>query len=59
MVCRGVVATHQAAKKKSPVGVTRSGIVDATLLHESAASLAFTVCDVIELYLHRGAFEPT
>jgi hypothetical protein len=30
-----------------------------TLLHESAASLAFTVCDVIELYLHRGAFEPT
>lgn len=25
--CRVVVATHQAGKKKSPVGVTRAGVV--------------------------------
>jgi hypothetical protein len=29
-----------------------------TLLHQAPASRAFTACDVVELYLHRGAFEP-
>jgi hypothetical protein len=29
-----------------------------TLLHRAPASLAFTASDVVELYLHRGAFEP-
>ena len=48
--CRVVVATHPAGKKKSPVGVTREGVV---------YELFFTACDVVELYLHRGAFEPT
>ncbi len=35
---RVVVATHQASKKKSPVGVTREGTVNATLLHEFATA---------------------
>jgi hypothetical protein len=56
-LCRVVVATHPAGKKKSPVGVTRAGVVYelfGTLLPQHA----FTACDVVELYLHRGAFEP-
>ena len=55
--CRVIVATHPAGKKKSPVGVTRAGMVYelfGTLLPQAA----FTACDVVELYLHRGAFEP-
>lgn len=55
--CRVVVATHTAGKKKSPVGVTRSGIVY-ELFFTNLPQQAFTACDVVELYLHRGAFEP-
>jgi hypothetical protein len=54
---RVVVATHQASKKKSPVGVTRAGIVY-ELFFTNLPQRAFTACDVVELYLHRGAFEP-
>jgi hypothetical protein len=53
-----VVATHPAAKKKSPVGVTRAGIVY-ELFFTNLPQHAFTASDVVELYLHRGAFEPT
>jgi hypothetical protein len=56
--CRVVVATHPATKKKSPVGVTRAGIVY-ELFFTGLPQRAFTACDVVELYLHRGAFEPT
>ena len=56
--CRMVVATHPAAKKKSPVGVTRAGIVY-ELFFTNLPQHAFTASDVVELYLHRGAFEPT
>jgi hypothetical protein len=56
--CRVVVATHAAGKKKSPVGVTRAGIVY-ELFFTNLPQPAFTACDVVELYLHRGAFEPT
>ncbi len=56
--CRVVVATHPAAKKKSPVGVTRAGIVY-ELFFTNLPQHAFTASDVVELYLHRGAFEPT
>ncbi len=56
--CRVVVATHQAGNKKSPVGVTRSGIVY-ELFFTTLPQRAFTASDVVELYLHRGAFEPT
>jgi hypothetical protein len=56
--CRVVVATHPAGKKKNPVGVTRAGIVY-ELFFTNLPQQAFTAADVVELYLHRGAFEPT
>jgi hypothetical protein len=55
--CRVVVATHPAAKKKSPVGVTRAEVVY-ELFFTNLPQQAFTARDVVELYLHRGAFEP-
>jgi len=55
--CRVVVATHPAGKKKSPVGVTHAGVVY-ELFFTNLPQHAFTACDVVELYLHRGAFEP-
>jgi hypothetical protein len=55
---RVVVATHPASNKKSPVGVTRAGVVY-ELFFTNLPQQAFTACDVVELYLHRGAFEPT
>jgi hypothetical protein len=57
VLCRVVVATHPATKKKSPVGVTRAGIVY-ELFFTNLPQQGFTACDVVELYLHRGAFEP-
>lgn len=54
---RVVVATHPAGKKKSPVGVTRKGVVY-ELFFTNLPQHACTACDVVELYLHRGAFEP-
>src|SRR6266566_5061371 len=55
--CRVVIATHPASNKKSPVGVTRAGIVY-ELFFTNLPQQAFTTSDVVELYLHRGAFEP-
>ena len=60
--CRVVVATHPAdqtrkKKKKKTVGVTRAGVVY-ELFFTNLPQQAFTACDVVELYLHRGAFEP-
>jgi hypothetical protein len=57
VLCRVVVATHPVNKKKSPVGVTRAGIVY-ELFFTNLPQQAFTASDVVELYLHRGAFEP-
>ena len=57
VLCRVVVATHPAGKKKSPVGVTRAGVVY-ELFFSNLPEPAFTASDVVELYLHRGAFEP-
>ena len=57
VLCRVVVATHPTDKKKSPVGVTREGIVY-ELFFTRLPQQAFTASDVVELYLHRGAFEP-
>jgi hypothetical protein len=54
--CRIIVATHPAGEKKSRVGVTREGIVYELFLTALPQS-AFTVADVLALYLHRGAFE--
>jgi hypothetical protein len=58
VLCCVIVATHPAGKKKSPVGVTRTGIVYERFF-TNLPQLAFTASDVVELYLHRGAFEPT
>jgi hypothetical protein len=57
VLCRVVVATHPAGNKKSPVGVTRAGVVY-ELFFTNLPQQAFTASDVVELYLHRGAFEP-
>lgn len=57
VLCRVIVATHPAGKKKSPIGVTRAGIVY-ELFFTNLPQHAFTARDVVELYLHRGAFEP-
>ena len=57
VLCRVVVATHQASQKKSPVGITCAGVVY-ELFFTDLPLLAFTACDVVELYLNRGAFEP-
>ena len=51
---RVVVATHPAGKKKSPVGITRGEIVY-ELFFTKLPQQGFTACDVVELYLHRGA----
>jgi hypothetical protein len=56
-LCRVVMATHSSGKKKSPVGVTRAGIVY-ELFFTNLPQHTFTARDVVELYLHRGAFEP-
>jgi hypothetical protein len=58
VLCRVIVATHPAGKKKSPIGVTRKGVVY-ELFFTNLPQHAFTACDVVELYLHRGAFEST
>ena len=55
--CRVIVATHPAGEKKSPIGVTRAGVVY-ELFFTNLPQHAFTACDVVEVYLHRGAFEP-
>jgi hypothetical protein len=55
--CRVVVATHPAGNQKSRVGVTRSGVVY-ELFFTNLPQQAFTASDAVELYLHRGAFEP-
>jgi hypothetical protein len=57
VLCRVIVATHPARKKKSPIGMTRAGVVY-ELFFTNLPQHAFTACDVVELYLHRGAFEP-
>jgi hypothetical protein len=58
VTCRVVVATHPAGQKKSPVGITRAGVVY-ELFFTTLPQQGFTASDVVELYLHRGAFEPT
>jgi len=54
VLCRVVVATHPEGLKKSPVGITRSGVVY-ELFFTALPQQAFTASDVVELYLHRGA----
>jgi hypothetical protein len=53
---RVIVATHPALTTPSPIGTTREGIVY-ELFFTSLPSGAFIPSDVVDLYLHRGAFE--
>ncbi len=55
--CRIIFATHPALEKKSRVVSTRAGAVYELFL-TALPQDAFTVADVVALYLHRGAFEP-
>ncbi len=59
--CRVIVATHPADQngkqnKKKTVGVTRAGVVYELFL-TNLPQQGFTARDVVELSLHRGAFE--
>ncbi|WP_111324697.1 hypothetical protein [Thermosporothrix hazakensis] len=53
---RVIVAMHQAAPTKAPVGTTRGELVY-ELFYTGLLPSAFTPADVVALYLHRGAFE--
>jgi hypothetical protein len=65
VACRVVVATHAAEQngteekknRKKTVGVARAGVVY-ELFYTNLPQQGCTACDVVELYLHRGAFEP-
>ncbi len=54
--CRVIVATHPASAKAAPIGTTRGDVVY-ELFFTALPVGAFTAADVVELYLHRGAFE--
>lgn len=53
---RVIVATHPASTSPSPIGTTRAGMVY-ELFFTALPQDAFTPADVVDLYLHRGAFE--
>src|SRR3989449_10634263 len=57
VTCRVIVATHPATPTPASVGTTREGVVY-ELFFTALPQGAFTAADVVELYLHRGAFEP-
>jgi hypothetical protein len=54
---RVVMATHPAGKQKSPIGVTRAGVVSERFF-TNLPHHAFTACDVVAWSVHRAAFEP-
>ncbi len=53
---RVIVATHQAPTTPNPIGTIREGVVY-ELFFTALPQNAFTPADVVDLYLHRGAFE--
>jgi hypothetical protein len=53
---RVIVATHPQTATAAPIGVTRDGVVS-ELFFTALPQAAFTPADVVNLYLHRGAFE--
>ena len=54
--CRVIVATHPASTRAAPIGTTRDDVVY-ELCFTALPVGAFSAADVVELYLHRGAFE--
>jgi hypothetical protein len=55
---RVIVATHPATETSAKIGVTRGEVVY-ELFYTALPQGAFTPADVVDLYLHRGAFECT
>jgi hypothetical protein len=53
---RVIVATHPATETKAVIGATRGEVVY-ELFYTALPPGAFTPADVVDLYLHRGAFE--
>jgi hypothetical protein len=53
---RLVIASHPATGSSPTVGTERDGMIY-ELFVSTLPSEAFTVCDVLDLYLHRGSFE--
>jgi hypothetical protein len=53
---RVIVATHPTTTAPAPVGTTRGEMVY-ELFYTALPTSAFTPADVVNLYLHRGAFE--
>lgn len=58
LTMRVIVATHPATQTPAPIGVTRDDVVY-ELFFTALPPVAFTPADVVDLYLHRGAFETT
>jgi hypothetical protein len=54
--CRVIVATHPASSQAAPIGTTRDHVVY-ELFFTAWPVGAFSAADVVQLYLHRGAFE--
>jgi hypothetical protein len=53
---RVIVATHPATQTCAKIGTTRGGVVY-ELFYTTLPPGRFTPADVVDLYLHRGAFE--
>lgn len=53
---RVIVAAHPATAIAAPIGTTRGEVVY-ELFFTALPQVAFTPADVVDLYLHRGAFE--
>jgi hypothetical protein len=56
LTMRVIVATHPVTGTPAPIGLTRDGVVY-ELFFTALPPVAFTAADVVDLYLHRGAFE--
>ncbi len=54
VTCRVIVATHPAGKKKSPLGITRAGLVY-ELFFTTLPQQAFTACDAWAPYVASAA----
>jgi hypothetical protein len=54
--CRVIVATHPASSQAAAIGTTRDHLVY-ELFFTALPVGAFSAADVVQLYLHRGAFE--
>jgi hypothetical protein len=56
LTTRVIIATHPATGTPAPIGVIRDGVIY-ELFFTALPPVAFTAADVVNLYLHRGAFE--